>query len=87
MKPHQEEIIQDYIKLYDKRTELAGIINKIYKENLDDPETPLPILQTQVAIMDAYLNILKYRSEIEGFFPEFWKQINEHFIYNHHDKR
>lgn len=66
MKPYQERFLNEYVELYDKRNKLSNIIEKAMNKELNFTlSCPLELLQSQCAVMDAYLCILKQRVKYE----------------------
>ena len=68
MESYKERMKNEYNELKVRYYKLSNMINKHYNNELDFVLTcPITVLESQLHIMAAYLSILEYRAELEGF--------------------
>jgi hypothetical protein len=64
---YKRRFIAEYRQVYIRRKKLSKTITDYMNNKLKfEPDTPIGILMSQCAIMDAYLAILKHRALIEN---------------------
>ena len=67
MEPYKQRMIVEYRELEDRYVKLETMLSKYAAGTLDfTPHCSFQLLNTQLSIMGAYLNILEERARIEG---------------------
>lgn len=67
MEAYKERMVKEYWELHERAVKLGNMLERWENGELDfEPSCPFDLLQSQLFIMSAYLNILKQRAKIES---------------------
>ena len=67
MEAYKIKLINEYQELVKRSIKLEVMLDRWRDDELDfEPTCPVPLLESQLYVMKAYLSILEQRAEIEG---------------------